>query len=75
MYFSGISSFSIRNVFITNVTKSQDIAGDLRVLKIDTLDSLGPTDINYINITNFTYTRSQMSFFDFQGSQTSKHVV
>ena len=64
----------MRNVFITNVTKSKDLAGDLRVLKIDTLDSLGSTDINYINITNFIYTRSQMSFFDFQGAYASNNV-
>lgn len=74
MYLSAIQSFSMRNVFITNVTKSKDLAGDLRVLKIDTLDSLGSTDINYINVTNFIYTSSQMSFFDFQGGQISNNV-
>jgi len=64
MYFTGIKNFIIKDVLVDKITKPQEILGHMRVVKIDAVTSVGPLAINHINITNFTYSRSQMSFFD-----------
>jgi len=68
MYFNDVSNFNLRDVMVTNITKSKELLGNLRVIKFDSLKNNNEQTINHINITNFTYTNSEMSFFDLQGS-------
>jgi hypothetical protein len=65
MYFTEVENFVLRDVIISNITKSKDLLSHLRVIKIDALESLGPHDINNFKILNLSYTNSQMSFLDF----------
>ena len=71
MYFTGIKNFHMRDVVVRNITKSIELLGFLSVVKIEAVQSIGLLAINHINITNLTYSESQMSFFDIQSTQPS----
>ena len=62
---TGVINISLRDVLVHNLTGEDTFLGNLRVLKVDALPHLGPTLVNHINITNFTYISSQVSFIDF----------
>ena len=62
---TGVIILSLRDVLVRNLTGPDAFLGNLRVVKIDALPNLGPRSVNHINITNFTYISSQVSFFDF----------